>query len=216
MFKNYFRAALRNFRKSRMYSAINISGLSLGMAIALLIGIWIWDELSFDTYHSNYPHIAQVMENQSLSGGVATMNVLPYPLGKTLRQKYPGDFQRVASFIAYPEMIAVGNKKLSKTGSFADPEFPDMMTLKMTHGSRSGITDPSSILISGSLATAIFGDTDPVGKTLRLGDKYELQVKGVYEDLPENSSFSGLDFLAPMHLLFRGHQKEDYLLPLEN
>jgi len=202
MFKNYFRTALRNFLKSRLFSIINISGLSLGMAIALLIGIWIWDELSFDTYHSNYPHIAQVMENQLLSGGVTTMNIHPYPLAKTLRDKYSGDFKRVAAFIPYQQMIAVGNKKLNSTGSFTDPEFPDMMTLRMTHGSRSGINDPSSILISGSLAAAIFGDTDPIGKTLRLGDKYELQVKGVYEDLPENSSFNSLDFLAPMHLLF--------------
>ena len=88
MFQNYFRTALRNFLKSRLFSTINITGLSLGMAIALLIGIWIWDELSFDTYHTNYKHIAQVMENQSLSGGVATMYVHPYPLAKTLRSKY--------------------------------------------------------------------------------------------------------------------------------
>ncbi|HEV2478270.1 MAG TPA: ABC transporter permease [Puia sp.] len=202
MFKNYFRTALRNFLKSRLFSVINISGLSLGMAIALLIGIWIRDELSFDTYHSNYPHIAQVMENQSLSGGVTTMYVQPYPLAKTLRDKYSGDFKRVAAFMPNAEMIAVGNKKLSRTGSFTDPDFPEMMTLKMIQGSRAGLTDPSSILISGSLATAVFGDTDPTGKTLRLGDKYALRVKGVYEDLPENSSFNGLDFLAPIHLLF--------------
>src|SRR6185437_3171486 len=126
MFKNYFRTALRNFLKSRLFSIINISGLSLGMAIALLIGIWIWDELSFDTYHSNYPHIAQVMENQLLSGGVMTMNIHPYPLAKTLRDKYSGDFQRVAAFIPYQQMIAVGNKKLNSTGSFTDPEFPDI------------------------------------------------------------------------------------------
>jgi len=209
MFKNCLRTALRNFLKSRLFSIINISGLSLGMAIALLIGIWIWDELSFDTYHSNYRHIAQVMENQSLSGGVATMYVHPYPLAKTLRDKYPGDFQKVAGFMPNPEMIAVGSKKLSRTGGFADPDFPDMMTLRMTQGSRTGLTDPSSILISSSLASAVFGDTDAIGKTLKLGDQYELQVKGVYEDLPENSSFNSLDFIAPMHLLFDSSRKEN-------
>ena len=209
MFKNYFRTALRNFLKSRLFSVINISGLSLGMAIALLIGIWIWDELSFDTYHTNYRQIAQVMENQSLSGGVTTMNIHPYPLTKTLRDKYPVDFQRVAAFIPYNQLVVAGDKKLTRTGSFTDPEFPEMMTLRMTEGSRAGLNDPSSILISASLATAVFGDTDPIGKTLKLGDKYQLQVKGVYEDLPENSSFKGLEFIAPMHLLFDSAWQEN-------
>jgi ABC-type antimicrobial peptide transport system permease subunit len=209
MFKNYFRTALRNFLKSRMFSIINISGLSLGMAIALLIGIWIWDELSFDTYHSNYRQIAQVMENQSLSGGVTTMGIHPYPLTKALRDNYSGDFERVAAFIPYSQMIAVGNKKLTRGGSFTDADFPEMMTLRMRQGSRTGLSDPSSILISGSLATAVFGDADPIGKTLKLGDKYALQVKGVYEDLPGNSSFKGLDYIAPMHLLFDSTTQEN-------
>lgn len=209
MFKNYLRTALRNFLKSRLFSIINISGLSLGMAIALLIGIWIWDELSFDTCHSNYRQIAQVMENQSLTGGITTMYVHPYPLAKTLRNKYPGDFQRVAGFMPNSEMIAVGSKKLTRNGSFADPDFPEMMTLRMTEGSRTGLNDPSSVLISSSLATAVFGDTDAIGKTLKLGDQYTLQVKGVYVDLPGNSSFNGLDFIAPMRLLFDSTWKEN-------
>lgn len=169
MFQNYFRTALRNFLKSRLFSTINISGLSLGMAIALLIGIWIWDEWFFDTYHTDYKHIAQVMENQKLSGGVATMSIHPYPLAKTLRDNYSGDFQRVAGFIPYNQLVAVGNKKLNRTGSFADAGFPEMMTLRMTEGSRSGLNDPSSILISSSLATAIFGGTDPMGKSPSAG-----------------------------------------------
>jgi len=82
MFKNYFRTALRNSLKSRLFSFINLSGLSIGMAVALLIGLWIWDELSFDTYHDNYQHIAQLMENQTLETGVNTMDVKPYPLAK--------------------------------------------------------------------------------------------------------------------------------------
>jgi putative ABC transport system permease protein len=85
MFKNYFRTALRNFLKHRLFSIINISGLSLGMAIALLIGLWIWDELSFNSYHTNENHIAQIMENQSLAGGITTMDVKPYPLAKVCR-----------------------------------------------------------------------------------------------------------------------------------
>lgn len=202
MFKNYFRTALRNFLKHRLFSIINISGLSLGMAIALLIGLWIWDELSFDSYHTNQDQIAQVMENQSLAGGITTLDVKPYPLAKALRDKYAGDFRSVAAFLPENQLITVGDKKLTKLGGYADVDFPEMMTLKMIEGSRGALTDPTSILVSSSLANAVFGDQDPLGKVLKLGDKYQLQVKGVYEDLPENSTFKDMAFVAPTHLLF--------------
>src|SRR5580704_8236776 len=129
MFKNYFRTALRNFLKSRLFSFINISGLSIGMAVALLIGLWIWDELSFDTYHTNYGHIAQVMENQTLETGVNTMDVKPYPLAIELRDKFAADFKQVAAVnLATGVVISSGIKKLSWTGGFTDPQFPEMMT----------------------------------------------------------------------------------------
>ncbi len=203
MFKNYFRIALRNFLKSRLFSFINISGLSIGMAVALLIGLWIWDELSFDTYHANYRHIAQIMENQTLGTGVNTMDVKPYPLAKELRDKFGSDFKQVTAFnLAAGVVVSSGAKKLSWTGGFTDPQFPEMMTLKMVEGSRSALDDPSSILVSSSLANAVFGEQDPIGQTLRVADRYNLQIKGVYMDLPENTTFKGLAFIAPVHLLF--------------
>ena len=202
MLRNYLRTALRNFRKNRLFSVINVSGLSIGMAIALLIGLWIWNELSFDTYHENYRHIAQVMENQSLKSGVTTMDAKPYPLVKELRNRYPADFKHVAAFMLSEQVVTMDDKKLIRTGGFADAELPEMITLKMVEGSRTGLDDPSTILLSSSLATAVFGDQDPLGKTLRLGDKYNVQVKGVYEDLPQNSTFKDLAFFAPVHLLF--------------
>jgi putative ABC transport system permease protein len=203
MFNNYFRAALRNFRKSRLFSVINVSGLSIGMAVALLIGLWIWDELSFDTYHTNYRHIAQIMENQTLETGVSTMDVKPYPLAKELRDKFGADFKQVAAFnLAAGVVVSSGTRKLSWTGGFADPQFPEMMSLKMVGGSRSALDDPSSILVSRSLANAVFGDRNPVGQTLRVADRYNLQIKGVYMDLPGNTTFKGLAFIAPVHLLF--------------
>jgi putative ABC transport system permease protein len=209
MFKNYFRTALRNFLKSRLFSFINISGLSIGMAVALLIGLWIWDELSFDTYHTHYRDIAQIMENQTLETGVNTMYVKPYPLAKELRDKYGDDFKQVAAFnLAAGVVVSSGAKKLSWTGGFADPQFPEMMTLKMVDGSRSALDDPSSILVSSSLANAVFGDQDPIGQTLRVADRYNLQIKGVYMDLPENTSFKGLAFIAPVHLLFDSSFRE--------
>lgn len=173
------------------------------MAVALLIGLWIWDELSFDTYHANYGHIAQVMENQSLQTGVTPMDVKPYPLVIELRDKFGAEFKRVAAFnLAAGVVVSTRSKKLTWTGGFADAQFPEMMTLKMVEGRRTTLEDPSSILVSSSLANAIFGDQDPIGQTVRVGDRYNLQIKGVYADLPENSTFNGVAFVAPVHLLF--------------
>jgi len=209
MLTNYFHIAFRNFRKNRLFSVINISGLSIGMAVTLLIGLWIWDELSFDTYHENYQHIAQVMENQSLQAGINTMAAKPFPLAKELRERYRADFKHVAAYLLFQQAVAQDNKKLTSTGSFADAEFPEMMTLKMIEGSRTALSDPSSILLSSSLAKAVFGEQDPLGKSLRLGDRYNVQVKGVYEDIPENSTFNGVAFIAPVHLLFDSAANEN-------
>jgi ABC-type antimicrobial peptide transport system permease subunit len=202
MFKNYLRTALRHFLKSRLFSTINIAGLSLGIAIALLIGVWIWDELSFDHYHLSHNRIAQVMENQQLTSGISTMDVKPYPLAKTLRDKYSNDLKYVAAFTPGQDVVAVGNKKLPQTGGYADADLPDILTLQMTEGTRGALHDPSSILLSHSLANAVFGGEEPIGKTIRLGDKFDLQVRGVYEDLPGNSSFKDVAYLAPTALLF--------------
>lgn len=202
MLRNYFKIAWRNLTKDKSSSLINISGLSIGMAVALLIGLWIWDELSFDTYHNNYQHIAQIMENQTLETGVNTMDVKPYPLAKELRDEFGADFKQVAAFTFAQQVIATASKKLTRTGGFSDPQFPEMMTLTMIEGSRKALYDPTSILVSSSLAKAIFGDQDPMGKTIRVGDTYNLQIKGIYADLPENTTLKGLDFVAPVHLLF--------------
>ena len=172
------------------------------MALALLIGLWIWDELSFDAYHLKYQRIAQVMENQSLDNGITTMAVKPMPLAKELRNRYPSDFKYVAATASLEQVVAYEDKKLTGIGSFVEPDYPEMMTLKMIDGSREALKDPSSILLSQSLAASIFGNLNPVNKTVKIGSNYILQVKGVYENLPENTTFKDMSFIAPIHLLF--------------
>ncbi len=85
MFKNYFNTAIRGLRKNKAHSFINIAGLSVGMAVAMLIGLWIWDELSFDKYHENYSQVAQVMESDDVNGTIHTGAAIPLPLDAELR-----------------------------------------------------------------------------------------------------------------------------------
>ncbi|RRA99979.1 ABC transporter permease [Larkinella rosea] len=202
MVRNYFKTAWRNLLNNKGYSAINIIGLSVGMAVAMLIGLWIYDELSFNQYHQNHNRIAQVLENQTLEEGIQTYGALPFPLSRELRTNYPDDFKTVVANSWAEQILAYQDQKFTRRGSFAEPEFPEMFSLKMRSGSRSGLKDPASILLSESVAKALFGDADPLHKTIKVGNKYNVQVTGVYEDLPHNTLFQNLGFVAPIELIF--------------
>src|SRR5476651_1599971 len=95
MIKNYLKTAWRNLIKNKVHSFINIVGLSVGMAVAMLIGLWIWDELSFDKFTPNYDHIAKVIQNVTNNGEVQTWQSVPYPLAEALRKSYGSDFKAV-------------------------------------------------------------------------------------------------------------------------
>jgi putative ABC transport system permease protein len=198
MIKNYIVTALRNLRKNKAHSFINIAGLSVGMAVAMLIGLWIWNELSFNKYHKNYDHVAQVMLNQDFNGSTETGVAIPIALDAVIRKSYGSDFRHIA-MVSWTEshILATGEKKLSFDGTFMDKEGPEIFSLRMLKGSRNGLQDPSSILISQSVSKALFGDTDPMGKMILLDNKSNFKVSGVYEDLPPNSSLHELSFLAP-------------------
>ncbi|NII27998.1 FtsX-like permease family protein [Pseudoflavitalea sp. X16] len=198
MIKNYFKTAFRNLLKGRMYSVINILGLATGMAIALLIGLWIWDELSFNRYHRNHERLAQVMTTQTFNGETGTGRAVSVPLGYELRNKYTADFKYVSmASWNFDHILAVGDKKITEGGMWVQPEFPKMLSLKMVKGSQDGLKDPSSALLAQSVAKALFGDTDPIGKTVKFDNNTDLKVAGVYEDLPRNTTLNETKLLIP-------------------
>nr|WKN36553.1 ABC transporter permease [Tunicatimonas sp. TK19036] len=202
MFQNYFKIGWRNLFKKKGYSFINISGLAIGMAVAIMIGLWVYDELSFNTYHENYDRIVWVMQNQTFSGtGIQTNNNEPLQLATELRENYGTYFEHVtmATFLQW-RTLRQGEKVLSKTGYFMEPSAPEMLTLRMLSGTRSGLNDPHSVLISQSTAQALFDDQDPIGEVIQIGEQFEVKVTGMYEDIPSNSTFAGMTFLAPWDL----------------
>ncbi|SDE15127.1 ABC-type transport system, involved in lipoprotein release, permease component [Mucilaginibacter pineti] len=201
MIKNYLKIAWRNMVKSKAHSFINIAGLSVGMAVAMLIGLWVYDELSFDRYFSNHERIVQVMQHQTFNGTVLTQTADPIPLGLKLRESYMSDFKYVVlSTWTTENIISYGDKKFTQRGNFTQPEAPDMLTLKMLSGTRSGLKDPSSIMLSATLAKTLFGTADPINKVLKINSKFSVKVTGVFEDMPTNSSFREVTFLAPWDL----------------
>jgi len=190
MIKNYLKIAWRNLIKSKLYSAINISGLAAGMAVAMLLGLWIWDEFTYDHYHKNHDEVAQVMTTSLRNGG--EINTTPFvasPLGNELRTKYGSDFKNVSMASANQSReLAAGDKKITAQGMWVEANFPSMLTLKMLQGNINGLEDPSSILLNASVAKSLFGDADPINKVVRVDNQDNYKVAGVYEDLPNNTT----------------------------
>ncbi|HTI12303.1 MAG TPA: ABC transporter permease [Puia sp.] len=202
MLKNYFKFALRTLAGNKLYSGINIIGLSVGLTVALLIGLWIRDEYSYDRYNANYDRIARVMQHGRLDGNTYTTYSMPIPLGNELRTTYGHYFKQVVlSYWLRDHVLAFQDKKLTEKGKFMEEAAPDMLALKMIRGSRNGLKDPGSILLASSVAKAIFGEADPMGKAMIVDNKMNVTVTGVYEDLPDNSFFRNTLFIAPWDLL---------------
>lgn len=198
MFKNYLLVAYRNLVRNKPAAAINIGGLAVGMAAAMLIGLWIFNELSFDTYHENYSRIAQVMQHEKYNGTVNTSKTIPLPLEGELRKNYSNDFKHIVlSSWTDKHVFNVGDKYIAYSGRFMGAEAPDLFGLKMITGTRHGLEDRSAILLSQSVAKALFGDADPINQAVKLDNKDNFKVAGVYEDLPGNTSLYGLAYIGP-------------------
>jgi ABC-type antimicrobial peptide transport system permease subunit len=201
MLKNYFKVAWRNLLKNKVSSFINIAGLAVGMTVAILIGLWAWDEFSFDRSFDHYDRIAQVMQNQTFDGEVRTRGGEAMQLGPELASSYGHDLKYVVmSSWTENNTLSFGDKHLRKSGNYMSPEAPDMLSLKMLKGTRAGLKEPGSILLSESVARSIFGNADPMEQLIQLDNKLDVKVTGVYADLPYNSSFYRLGFIAPWAL----------------
>lgn len=202
MLRSYFKIAFRNLTKNKGYTFINIAGLATGMAVALLIGLWIWDELTFNKYHKNYDRLAQVWQHNLYNGVKGSQVSNPYVMAEEIRSNFGSDFKYVLqSTWNFDRILTVGDKKFNKSGMYWEPEVIDMLSLKLLYGSpEHALKDPYSIILSESVAKAFFEDADPVGQTIRINNKSDVKVSGVYEDIPHSSNFREMGFIIPWDL----------------
>jgi putative ABC transport system permease protein len=200
LLSNYMKVAVRNLRRGKMHSVINIAGLSVGMAVSLLIGFWIWDELSFNKFHEHYDRIAQVMERGVAQNGTKFANYgTSIPVAQALRDQYAENFDHVVLMSNGQHTLGNSDNKFTTYGSFMEPEGPEMLSLQMLKGSWAGLGDPSSILLSESMAQKLFKDGDPIGHMVKMDNssRIVLKVTGVYKDLPRNDDWQGVNFIVP-------------------
>jgi putative ABC transport system permease protein len=207
MFQNYFKIGWRNLLRNKGYSFINIGGLATGMAVTMLIGLWVYDEVSFDKYHEHYGRIAQVLQHQTFNGATGTEHSIPRPLEMALLNEYGSDFQYLSMATwTGDHILSSGEQKITASGNFFQADFPEMLSLKMLKGTRRGLKGPSSILLSAATAEALFGDKDPVNQPVRIGGDIDAIVTGVYEDLPYNTTFNNLAFMASWELFVNSEE----------
>src|SRR3954468_24787175 len=142
MIRNYLKVAMRNFSRNKIFSFINIAGLSIGMAVTLLIGLWIRDEIYFNRQFENSDHIAQVMQTQNFNGELGTQHSLPFPIGEQLKKEFGSDFKHVSmSSWNNGHIISSGDKKMMIAGSYMEAAATEMLSLRTLSGTRDGLHD---------------------------------------------------------------------------
>src|SRR6185312_4704558 len=138
----------------------------------------------------------------TINGEVGTGETVPWPIGAEIRKNFGSDFKSItmASFNS-DHILSIGDKKISKGGTFFEPQALDMLSVKMLRGGKSALNDPSSIILSQSAAEAFFGNADPVNKLMKIDNQLTVKITGVYQDFPYSSSFADVKFISPWQLL---------------
>ncbi len=221
MISNYIKISLRNIKKYKGFSLINIAGLAIGMACCILILMWVSDELSFDSFHDNAGELYQVVTEARYTDSVNRFRGTPAPLGPALKDELPEVLDASRYVDAGIVLVKHEDIQYYEEGiSFADPSFLEMFSFPLAQGdARSALADPSSILITEEMAEKYFGAENPLGREMMLENQIALNVTGVLRDIPQNSHLR-FDFLMSYELLVNlggpthwgGHSYSTYLL----
>lgn len=196
MFRNYLLITLRNLKKNSTFSLLNIMGLAVGMAVFILIALYVQYELSFDKYHDKANRIYRVIRE----GRAFT----PAPLGPELKEKIP-EVESVTRMISSNNVLVLDeqNNFLEDKFYWAGPETFTIFSIPFISGNpETVLNDPDSIVLSQTMAEKYFGEKDPMGKTLTILERYPFKVSGIFEDMPANSHFV-MNFVVPYTTYFQ-------------
>ena len=207
MLKNYFKIALRNLWKNKAFSAINIVGLASGLAVCLLIVLYVVDELSYDKYNVNADRIYRIDADIYFNNTSAIFAVAPDPLALTLKREYPVVQEMTRVNYQSDILIKKGNENVQDHhAAFADSTFFKVFTIPMTAGNpTTALNEPNSIVIDETTAKKYFNSTNVLGKTLYVDNNSNCKITGVIKDIPKQSHFH-FHFIRP-----RGKDNDSWL-----
>lgn len=208
MLKNYFITALRNLKANRGFSILNVFGLSLGIFSAILIGLWINNELQYNKFHQKYDQIYQLLENQTYDGQTYTFPSQPGPLAPALKAEIPEIKNACRTTWGETALFSKGEKSLYEEGYFVDPSFLEIFSFPLLKGNISSIfKELNSIVITKEMADKFFPGDEAYGKTIKVDNEKEFVITGILADIPKNSTFK-FNYLAPFKL---HEQKNEWL-----
>ncbi|RLD54173.1 MAG: hypothetical protein DRJ05_15160 [Bacteroidetes bacterium] len=189
MYKNYLITAIRNLIRQKGFSIINISGLAIGMAISILIFLWVRHELSYDKFNENTDQLFRVVQTQHYSSGPLTTPCMPGPIAKDIRTEVP---EIANSFMYYnlTATISYKDKLFTEEVRLADPELFEMFTFEFVEGNPKHVFDEvNSVVLTEEMAKKIFDKEDPIGKIIKYNGSHSFKVTGIIKETPDNSSF---------------------------
>jgi putative ABC transport system permease protein len=190
MLRNYLTVAFRTLWRDRLQSGINVLGLALGMACALLMGLLIADELSYDQFHTKGNRLYKAYNRSVFEGKIHCWGVTPAPLAPTLKAEYTGIAATTRYTWPNPYLAVYGRQRLKLSTVFVDPDFLTMFSFPLVQGqAKTALSSPKSVVLTQKTARKLFGSTDPIGKLVRFDNQYDMLVSGVMQDLPTNTDF---------------------------
>ena len=201
MLQNYFKTAWRSIVRGRGYSALNIFGLGTGMAVALIIGLWVYHQYAYDKFLPDYQRLSQVRRNFYGNGDTVTYGGTSLKLADALRNQIPEIASVAETDGGGLHGLMVGTRKLYITGNQVAGAFLTMFQFPLLEGSaKNALSDPYSIVLTESTAKALFGNDNALNKTVRFDNKNDLKVTGILKDVPANSTLQ-FNFLVPFSYL---------------
>jgi putative ABC transport system permease protein len=201
MLMNYFKTAWRNIKRGRSYSALNIFGLATGMAVALIIGLWVYNQYSYDKFLLGYKQLYQVKRHFYGNGDTLTYGGTSLKLADALRNGIPEIESVCETDGGSMHGLLVGNRKFYMKGNHVADNFLTMFQFPLLEGdAKNVLSDPYSIVLTESTAKALFGNEDPLNKMVRYDNQNDLKVTGVLKDVPHNSTLE-FNYLVPFSYL---------------
>ena len=192
MLKNYIKIAFRNLLKNKIYSVLNILGLSIGMVCTILLFLYVQDELSYDKQHPFAENTYRVASNYHMMGQKYEMAVTPAPMAHVLKEEFPEVIKTVRFRQMGSSIVNYKNSSFKEDKTvFVDNSIFDVFAVKLKIGNKqTALAEPNTVAISESIAKKYFGDADPMGKVLKIANKYDYEVTGVFEDIAPNIHFN--------------------------
>ncbi|MBD0332334.1 MAG: ABC transporter permease [Chitinophagaceae bacterium] len=196
MIKNYFKIALRHLQKNRLYALVNIIGLAIGLTSCILIGIYIWHELSFDRFHKNANRIARVTWQYNFGDAENKVATTGTRVGPEFTRRFP-EVDAYVRLLKYPRVISYQDKMFDeKNFLYADSAFFSVFSFPLLQGDKKTVLDaPDKVVITQSMAKKYFGSENPIGKTLKVGGTKDFLITGIAADAPDNSQIK-FDFVG--------------------